>query len=167
MKRQISVGMIALAMVAVFVTPCATGADDSVTITVRIKQVGIEVHQTSWAIGWVDLGATSTTSGNENWTYCNNTGNYAENFYANSSDTNSWTLDTTAASEKFGLSIKTNASGDVAAWTAFDSSLSNITIGSSIAASAGIKFGLKFYSPTATTSTEQESVTLTLTAVLA
>ena len=167
LKKQILVCVIALAMLTVFITPSAIGGDDSVTITVRIKQVGVEVYQSTWAIGWVSLSSTSTTSNDANWTSCNNTGNYAEHFYANSSDTNSRTLADTAGDEIFGLSIQTNESGDVATWTAFDNSSWNQTIGTDIPAGEGINFGLKFYSPTATTSTEQENVTLTLTAVLA
>lgn len=159
--------MIALIMLTIFITPSAIGVDDTVTITVRIKSVGIEVYQTEWAIGWVSLGEESTTPNDANWTGCNNTGNYAENFYANSSDTNSWTLEASAGDEIFGLSIQTNESGDVAAWSAFDNASWNQTIGTDIAAGAGINFGLKLFAPTATTSTEQENVTLTLTAVLA
>jgi len=140
---------------------------DTVNITVRIKQIGIACNRSDWDLGWVELGSTTATDNGANWSNITNTGNYPCDFHILGEDSESWTLEATAGADQFGLEFigyGTNASQTD--WHALTGDSDNDTIAHDVAASSGVNMGLRFSAPTSTDVDTQESLTLTLSAVL-
>ncbi len=112
-----------------------------------------------------------TTSGSLNDTQtATNNGEAAEDFNIKGSNSASWTLGASAGSEQYVHYFCTTGSGSPdpcdasPTWTALTTSYQSLA--TNIAAAATKKFDLKLTTPTGTTATAQQTVDITIQAVL-
>jgi hypothetical protein len=175
LKKKIIAGAILLCLVSVMVAPGVAAANHSdVQITVRIKQVGISLNRTAWALGWQQLNAilwvsnqseTTGTWKSNSWGLITNTGNYNETIHAIGENAATWTIATTPGADAFALRIRTNATGLYGAG-AWGNLSTNCTISNNVHASGTMTFGLQYCTPTSTTTYAQQSTNISFSAVL-
>jgi len=153
-----------LIMFAILTMICAITATadtaDQVVISVWVKQVGIEVNETSYSFGYMQFDAEKSTDTTR--FKLTNSGNYNENIYV-AAETPNWTLGTTASVDQMVLSIKT-VGGNFTDWEPIADADNDLMV-YDLAANSNITFGLKVHSPTSATIFDRQWITINLSAI--
>lgn len=144
----------------------------TVTATVTFQNISVSVADSSIAYGTLGTGASAdTTSGSKNDTQvASNDGNIAEDFNIKGQNTTAWTLAAATGADQYVHDFCTAGSGTPdpcdasATWTALTSNYA--TLGSDVAASGNKRFDLKITVPTSSSSYSEQSVDLTVQAIL-
>lgn len=137
---------------------------DSVTATVTAENISVSVTDGTVAYGTLNLNTTEdTTSGGLNDTQtATNDGNVTEDFNIEGQDSAAWELGDTNGSNQYRHRFSLNGGG---AWTAFNET-GYTALTTNIAASGNDTFDLEIQTPTSSSSYTQQSVDVTVQAVL-
>jgi hypothetical protein len=134
-------------------------SNDSIQITVTMKETGLLVNETQYDFGFVKLDDEKET--NPARFLVENSGNYYEDVYA-SAWMDNWTLGAIPSVDQMVLWLKTTG-GNMPDWE-------TITVGSymmanHLAAQGLYSFGAKIHSPTTATIYDKQKIIVTLSAV--
>ena len=134
--------------------------EDTITITVRVKQVGIDINESSFDFGFMKFDTEKYT--NTDRFKVTNVGNYFEDIYTSANMTN-WALNTTPNVDQMVFSMKT-IGGNFSSWEPIADG-DNDTIADDLPAAQNFTFGVKAHSPTSATLFDKQWITVNLSAV--
>ena len=159
-----AIGVALMAGLFFAVSAISARADATVSATVTVTNLAVTVGDGSIAYGSLGLNTTkSTSTGMWDTQTATNTGNVAEDFNIQGTDTGNWTLAASAGAEQyehaFCISGCTTAPTNYTALTT-----SNTSLASNVAANGAQAFDLALTTPTSTTHYTQQSVDVTIVA---
>ena len=136
----------------------AAFAANEISVTVTLQQIGVDVSPTSWAIGVLAPGATTTTSG-PNFT-ATNTGNVNEDIDICTAASSAWAYGAAADVDVYVMEVSTDGGSN---WSILNDC---VPLATSLAPEGTQTFDLGFTCPTSgsTYDADGETITVTLTA---
>ncbi|MDP2671633.1 MAG: hypothetical protein Q8P13_04230 [bacterium] len=141
-----------------------------ITYTTPVISVSISDGSTAYGTLAVNTNEDTTSSGLNDTQVATNDGDAAEDFNIKGQSSAAWTLGASAGSEQYVHSFCTSGTGSPdpcdssPTWTTLTTGYT--TLASNIATSGTQRFDLKITTPTSTTATTQQSVNVTIQAVL-
>lgn len=133
---------------------------DAIIITVRVKQVGIDINESSFDFGFMKFNMEKYTDADR--FKVTNVGTGFEDIYVSANMTN-WALGTTPNVDQMVFSMKT-IGGNFSSWEPIADGDNDI-IADDLPAVQSFTFGVKAHSPTSATLFDKQWITVNLSAV--
>lgn len=168
-KRSFSIVLVLVLVIAIILPKVVNAASTgTVTATVSAQSISLSVDVSSVSFGTIATSATkdTTTSGVNNSVTVTNDGNIVEDINIKAGNSTNWTLGASAGSETYTMkSCQTNCDS-TPTWTSVGIDPSYARFASSVASqSANTRnLDLQVGTPTSTTQTGQQSITITVQA---
>lgn len=144
----------------------AATVTDTVTATVTAQSISVSVDNTSIAFGTVTTSDTKDTTtgakGVNDSSIATNDGNITEKFNIQAGNSTNWTLDTTAASEKYTMKFCVTTCDSSPSWNSVG--IDYATLVASVIKDGTQEFDLQVGTPTSTASYGEQTITVTVQA---